>query len=397
MQVHAGDWIVRLDQPYAATPRTLLAIQHFKADDPPPYDDTGWTLDELRHVQTLKIADSTILARPMQLLTRDAHVEGDRCHRSGPSPRSSPRRLALGGLPWKVAPATVSVAEDAFTVGGVKYPAGTYIINKPGDATRNAVEIARPERRGARRSGECAPAFDQAPAHRADAFVARDAERGMGALRVRPDGCAVQVHQRSIAAHAGTGSTTFDVVVFPHVSGSPTSLINGRPMVGPPIPWKKSALTPNLDRWDQTDDIRPGMGLDGAAALQAFRRARRIADDLWQLERPADHARLQSDGDQATTTKFNARGSVIRVQPAPGSANAVRYYMDTRARAFRSISARRPCSTSRLGTRWSASIRDPAFAQQQERMRARDDSEVSRQGGFAARIRAYRRRRRARG
>ena len=62
----------------------------------------------------------------------------------------------------------------------------------------------------------------------------------------------------------------FDVVVFPHVSGSMTSLINGRPMVGPPIPWKKTALTPNLDRWDQTDDIRPGMGLDGAAALRSF-------------------------------------------------------------------------------------------------------------------------------
>ena len=27
VQVHVGDWIVRLDQPYAATPRTLLAIQ----------------------------------------------------------------------------------------------------------------------------------------------------------------------------------------------------------------------------------------------------------------------------------------------------------------------------------------------------------------------------------
>ena len=74
--VHTGDWIVRLDQPYAATARTLLAIQHFKADDPPPYDDTGWTLDELRHVQTLKISDSTILTRPMQLLAGDAKVSG---------------------------------------------------------------------------------------------------------------------------------------------------------------------------------------------------------------------------------------------------------------------------------------------------------------------------------
>ena len=74
--VHAGDWIVRLDQPYSATVRTLLAIQKFKADDPPPYDDTGWTLDALRHVETIKATDSTILGRPMQLLTTDASVKG---------------------------------------------------------------------------------------------------------------------------------------------------------------------------------------------------------------------------------------------------------------------------------------------------------------------------------
>jgi hypothetical protein len=41
-------------------------------------------------------------------------------------------------------------------------------------------------------------------------------------------------------------------------------------MVGPPIPWKKSDLTPTLHVWDQTDDTRPGMGLEGAAALRRF-------------------------------------------------------------------------------------------------------------------------------
>jgi hypothetical protein len=85
VQVHAGDWIVRLDQPYAATARTLLAIQHFKADDPPPYDDTGWTLDELRHVQTLKISDSTILSNgtsAVSLRPRTRSCEGPRNKKS---------------------------------------------------------------------------------------------------------------------------------------------------------------------------------------------------------------------------------------------------------------------------------------------------------------------------
>jgi len=41
-------------------------------------------------------------------------------------------------------------------------------------------------------------------------------------------------------------------------------------MVGPAVPWKASAQTPHLGKWDETDDIRPGMGLEGAAQVRRF-------------------------------------------------------------------------------------------------------------------------------
>jgi hypothetical protein len=62
----------------------------------------------------------------------------------------------------------------------------------------------------------------------------------------------------------------FDVVLFPHVSGLSTTMVNGRPLVGPAVPWKTTALTPSLGRIDSTDDIRPEIGLDGMAALRRF-------------------------------------------------------------------------------------------------------------------------------
>jgi len=62
----------------------------------------------------------------------------------------------------------------------------------------------------------------------------------------------------------------FDVVLFPHVSGPTTSMVNGKPMIGPAVPWKTTALTPNLGKIDSTDDIRPELGLDGLAALRRF-------------------------------------------------------------------------------------------------------------------------------
>jgi hypothetical protein len=42
------------------------------------------------------------------------------------------------------------------------------------------------------------------------------------------------------------------------------------PLYGPPIPWEKSALTPNLGVVDSTPDVRPGLGFSGVEHLKAF-------------------------------------------------------------------------------------------------------------------------------
>jgi hypothetical protein len=62
----------------------------------------------------------------------------------------------------------------------------------------------------------------------------------------------------------------YDVIVIPHIGGTPQAQVNGIPMTGNPIPYKKSDLTPNLGVQDSADDIRGGMGLEGLAALAKF-------------------------------------------------------------------------------------------------------------------------------
>ena len=47
-------------------------------------------------------------------------------------------------------------------------------------------------------------------------------------------------------------------------------IINGMPMWGNPLPWKTTALTPNLGKIDSTDDMRPGLGYSGLLNLQKF-------------------------------------------------------------------------------------------------------------------------------
>lgn len=370
VQVHTGDWIVRLDQPYSATPRTLLAIQKFKADDPPPYDDTGWTLDELRHVQTLKIADSTILTKPMQLLTADATVEGTVPDGSGPFLVRHLGDWRSAVLPWKLAPAQVSVAEESFTVRGEKYPAGTYVISNLNNAARSAIKslglnvVAVGGSLSARQHSIRLP--------RVALMHSWLETQNEGWVRYALDQMAIPYTYISDQSLRTPGKLDkFDVVVFPHVSGNPNALVNGRPMVGPPIPWKKSALTPNLDLWDQTDDIRPGMGLDGAAALRRFVERGGLLITSGNSSVLPITLGFNPTVTQFTTTRLNARGSVIRVQAAPG-VNASPILYGYESASFPIYFSQAPVfNVTPRDTVPVAENRDPAFAVQQERMRAR--------------------------
>ncbi|HET7561129.1 MAG TPA: M14 family zinc carboxypeptidase [Rhodanobacteraceae bacterium] len=63
----------------------------------------------------------------------------------------------------------------------------------------------------------------------------------------------------------------YDVILFGPVGYSSTRMIiDGLPMYGNPMPWEKTALTPNLGRIDSTPDVRPGLGETGVANLKRF-------------------------------------------------------------------------------------------------------------------------------
>ena len=62
----------------------------------------------------------------------------------------------------------------------------------------------------------------------------------------------------------------YDVILFGPVGSGAQAIINGRPMYGNPLPWRKTTLTPNLGGIDETDDTRPGLGWTGLQNLQKF-------------------------------------------------------------------------------------------------------------------------------
>ncbi|TAM61365.1 MAG: hypothetical protein EPN49_06980 [Rhodanobacter sp.] len=76
------------------------------------------------------------------------------------------------------------------------------------------------------------------------------------------------------AARIGDLRAKYDVILFGPVGDVSTQqIVDGLPLWGNPMPWKTTALTPNIGRIDSTDDIRPGLGERGVEHLRQFVRS----------------------------------------------------------------------------------------------------------------------------
>ena len=311
LTVRTGDWVVRMDQPYTALVRTVLARQRYRPDDPTPYDDTGWSLDELRHVTVHTIADSAILARPMRRLEGDATVAGSVAGRGRvlAVPHLGDWRAA--SLPWKTS-GTVTVADTAFSVKGTVFPAGTFLVDDT-PALRETVE-----RLGLRATALATmpPVRSHAIARPRIAFVHTWIEtQNEGWVRHALEEIGIPFTYLSTQRLGEPGLLDrFDVVLFPHVSATTAAIVNGRPMVGPPIPWKRSALTPNLGVIDSTDDIRPGLGWEGVAALRRFVERGGLLVTEGSTSRLPVELGFNATVSVPATPRLVARGAVFRAQ-----------------------------------------------------------------------------------
>ncbi|MBS1720878.1 MAG: hypothetical protein JST35_10560 [Armatimonadetes bacterium] len=56
-----GSLVVRMDQPYCRMADMLLDKQYYRADDPSPYDDTGWTLGPLFDLEVSRVKSMEVL------------------------------------------------------------------------------------------------------------------------------------------------------------------------------------------------------------------------------------------------------------------------------------------------------------------------------------------------
>jgi Zinc carboxypeptidase len=271
----AGSYVIRMDQPYSRIADALLDRQYWAPNDPQktPYDDTGWSLPALFSVEAVRVTEPAILKTKMESVPAG---EG----KGGPGGRVATYLIAnhadpsLITLRYMLKNATVLATDVPFTAeNGQQFPAGSLIIkNVSADEIKTAYQktLLTPV---------AAVHLPSVPAHQITApriammhtWLSTQTEgwwrQGLDKLGVPYDYISTQ-----IVSSEDDLRSKYDVILFAPIGGGARTaqIIQGLPMWGNPLPWKKTDLTPNLGRIDSTDDMRPGLGYSGIDHLRHF-------------------------------------------------------------------------------------------------------------------------------
>jgi hypothetical protein len=271
----AGSWVVRMDQPYSRIADALLDRQYWAPDDPQkhPYDDTAWSMGDLYGTEVVRVSDVSVLQAPMQPVHDTVRVAGGTHGTGNTWLVDNNADTALITLRYALRDADISIAEKPFDADARHYNAGSLIVRKVDNAafSRKLSELGL--------DAYAVAAAPEVAAHRIGTprialmhtWINTQTE-GWWRMALDKLGIPYTYISTQTAAREEDLRRKYDVILFGPVGfGSDASgaILNGTPLWGDPIPWKTTALTPNLGI-DQTDDIRPGLGGAGLAHLQRF-------------------------------------------------------------------------------------------------------------------------------
>src|SRR5687768_15025274 len=256
VQVQAGDWVVRADQPYRTLADMYFSLQNYAPSNPAPYDDTGWTFQLMRNVVITPVTDSSVLTKGMTPLATTAVAAGG-VEGTGPVlvvDHTSDNNLMA--FRYKHAGVRMHAAEEDFEAAGRRFRAGAFIIPA---ADRDRLE---PTLRELGLSGFAVAAAPAVRTHDLDlpriGYVhAWQRTQDEGWVRAALDTYGVPyTYFADTRLREGNLRQKYDVIVYPHVGGTAQAQVAGIAKGdGPPLPYRRTAQTPNLGALDQADDI----------------------------------------------------------------------------------------------------------------------------------------------
>ncbi|MGA7615553.1 MAG: M14 family zinc carboxypeptidase [Thermoanaerobaculia bacterium] len=268
----AGSYVVRMDQPYSRYADALLDTQYVLGKEE-VYDDTGWTLGYTKNLEFKRVVNPAVLDAPMHPWGGDRSAAAPQL-KGGAILVANVADTDLARFRFALHDTPFTVTTEPLKLRTRTWPAGTVAVAlDDSNRDRIASQLGRLdldwEAVGSMPNVASRP-LEMPRIAMLHTWIGTQNE---GWYRYAFDEMGVpydEISTQDVGRDPGL-LDRYDVIVFPPVGwgADPQTIVNGMPP-GPPIPWKKSDLTPNLGVIDSTDDIRPGLGIAGVANLQKF-------------------------------------------------------------------------------------------------------------------------------
>jgi hypothetical protein len=229
----------------------------------------------------------------------------------------------------------MSAAEDSFSVGARNFAAGSVIVplGSQERAVRSAIDSL----------GLTAVAVGSAPNVRSHELAAPRIGIVHSWLNTQNEGWVRYAFDRYAIPYTYLSTqqlrdsariAQFDVLVLPYVTDNARAIVNGQPMLGPPVPWHRSAETPALGLYDETDDVRPGIGLIGMTRLESWIKAGGVLITEGGTASVPIQYGLTPGVDIVEPRQLKARGNVVRARLVDRTSPIAYGYADTLAVYF---------------------------------------------------------------
>ena len=329
----AGSYIVRMDQPYSRIADALLDYQYWAPNDPQTdiYDDTSWTMGESANVEVVRVTDGKVLQASMDRVTGTINSQGGINGTGSVYLINHNADNALATLRFRFKDVEMEAAEEPFEAAGRKFSRGSFIIRKGTDELRRvATELGIQGYAVAD-----APSVKTHPVRAARVAIMHTwfATQDEGWYRLGFDQNQVPfayISTQDVSIDANLKSK-YDVILFAPVGRGGQQIINGLPMYGNPIPWKTTALTPNLGKTDETDDMRPGLAWSGLQNLQKFVREGGVFITVDDTSNFAASYGFTPGVSATNSTRLRAVGVILRTKTVDSASPIAYGYGDSLA------------------------------------------------------------------
>jgi hypothetical protein len=268
----AGTYVIRLDQPYRNYAVDLLTAKFYPKEAGEPYDDVSWELPANYHLTAVATADARVRDAALVPLTEPPHPEGQVAGLGSVFLLKDTGQEGVLEARFRLARFKLMIAEQPFTVDGIEYPRGSWIL--PAQAGLRAALQDTAARLGISfASAAAAPkaTMHAAPIPRLGIWVPWADTDTIGWERYSLDQRHIPyVYVRDEDIRRGNLRDKYDVLIYGHVDLELAEQIHGLPKTWGPMPFKKTSATPSHGTPAESDDITGGIGWNGLSEIQRF-------------------------------------------------------------------------------------------------------------------------------